>query len=226
MTYWGIALALLAYPARTMGGTWGNAFLLCLFVFGPAAGVAWAIQRARFSRQWSSQMGTNASDPRSSAQGAGPAATPRLKRIAVGQRRDWRPAVGVVLCLVLLGLLVVWMRHDGQPPSAANSTVGSSILAAGSVQVNYEITAWGGPSKYPDVTDGAQVKVTDGSGSLLGYGSLKAKEPASYTFLSTFPVKTSPDGFYVVTLGNRGGLNYGKSDVINGVLSVTAQLGP
>jgi hypothetical protein len=129
----------------------------------------------------------------------------------------------IVLVVTVLAALFVWMRMDA---ASTASSGGTSIEAPrdGTVRVQYVITAWGGREKYPDVRTGVEVKVTDGSGGLLGYGRLAQDEPGSYEFMADFDIKQSTDGFYILNLGNRGELSYSQSDVVNGVLQVAAQL--
>lgn len=129
----------------------------------------------------------------------------------------------LVFVVTVLAALFVWMRMDGTPtPSASGPSV--EAPREGAVQVQYVVTAWGGREKYPDVSTGAEVKVTDGSGRLLGYGRLTQDEIGSYEFSADFDIKESTDGFYIVVLGNRGELSFSQSDVVNGVLQVTSQL--
>jgi hypothetical protein len=89
------------------------------------------------------------------------------------------------------------------------------------IQVKYTILVF--PAKdYPDVEAGREVKVTDGAGTLLGFGSLTGTDGV---YEANFVIHKSSDGFYTVTMGRRGDLNFKESDIKNGVLEVSASLG-
>ena len=68
--------------------------------------------------------------------------------------------------------------------------------------------------------DGAEVRVTDGSGNLLGFDTLHSCPACE----ASFYVKESSDGFYQVSVGALSPLSYAQSDVVNGVLEVSGQI--
>jgi hypothetical protein len=97
--------------------------------------------------------------------------------------------------------------------------------------VKYTIEVLGGEcgadTGYDDIATGTDVEVTDGSGNMLGVGSLRAT--GDCTFVDTFELtRRSEDGFYRVTSGNesRGYLSYTEDDLTeDGDLIVFATLG-
>jgi len=113
--------------------------------------------------------------------------------------------------------------------SSLSDPADGSQSANQTVTVVYTI-ARGYGSGFNDVMPGTQVEVFDGSGRLLGFGSLGAanfSDACSCAVLqSAFEVPRSTDGLYRVTAGNsnRGFLNFSQSDVVGGVLNVQAFL--
>ena len=81
---------------------------------------------------------------------------------------------------------------------------------------------------YGDFDDGTVVTVESGSGEVLGVGILDGS-PVGYrcVYSADFSADRSGDGIYVVTAGNgnRGELTYTDSDIEDGVLTVSANLG-
>ena len=75
----------------------------------------------------------------------------------------------------------------------------------------------------------AEAEVVDGSGNLLGFGTLDGgvDTDTSCIFTAVFEIDRSPDGKYRATAGNtnRGYINYTESDVKNGKLLVDAIIG-
>lgn len=72
------------------------------------------------------------------------------------------------------------------------------------------------------VDDNTEVRVSDGSGNLLGFGQL-SNCPACK---DTFEAKATTDGFYQVTVGGLNSkLSYTDADVKNGVLEVGGSIG-
>lgn len=117
---------------------------------------------------------------------------------------------------------------QGSGASTGNSA-GGSQSASETVTVLYTI-ARGYGAGFNDILPGTQVEVFDGSGRLLGFGSLGeatfSDECSCAVLQSAFEVPRSPDGLYRVTTGNsnRGFLNFSQADVVGGVLNVRAFL--
>jgi hypothetical protein len=86
-----------------------------------------------------------------------------------------------------------------------------------------------GDSGYSDIPN-AEVELFDGSGNLLGFGTLNSgtDTDTSCIFVSTFQADRSSDGKYRITAGNsnRGFLNYDESELKLGkTLEVEAVIG-
>jgi len=119
LTYWGLALAVVAYPARAMGGPWGNAFLLVLFLGLLVAFTWWAIAR-RLHRL--ADLPTV-----DAARAARPAAPLRFKPVTyqtVPQRRSrWGWWAAAVVIVVIIAAVVVNTRQEDQRRQKETATI-------------------------------------------------------------------------------------------------------
>lgn len=130
-----------------------------------------------------------------------------------------RIVLAVVGALVVGGALVAWFATRGGDQK---------------IRVDYTLEvvtddscAAFSSTGYSDIPY-AGAELYDGSGNLLGFGSLDGGTDLSdsCTFFASFEADRASDGIYRITAGNenRGFLNYGSSDVVNGVLTVSAVL--
>jgi hypothetical protein len=95
----------------------------------------------------------------------------------------------------------------------------STFTLQGSIQLPNSGTAWAGTScsgqrGFDDITAGASVVVTDGSGTTIGVGSLGAGVRADEGCLFLFAVKDVPRGrkFYGVEVAHRAAVRFPESD--------------
>jgi hypothetical protein len=141
-------------------------------------------------------------------------------------------ALGVagVVALLVAGVVIVMAQSEDSAPAITTTTKAEreEVMVYYSITLNdalcsHEYDTYDG---YSDITEGTEVEVFDGSGNLLGFGSLGECD-LSTTYSATFPVRISGDGVYRITLGNdnRGYLNYTEDDIIGGNLYSQASLG-
>ena len=137
-----------------------------------------------------------------------------------GKKKKWVIPVVILAIVLVAGVVtavVIANRAGGDKSITVNYTVEVSQSCG---EFNF--------SGYDDIPY-ADVEVIDGSGNLLGFGSLDGGSPSGYscTFAAVFEVRKSSDGVYRVTAGNtnRGYLNYTEDKVADGNLFVFASLG-
>lgn len=134
-------------------------------------------------------------------------------------KSSFAKGAALIACVVLVPALLAGCSSSGGTASAPAPA--TSAPAEETITVEYTILVI--PAEdYPDVEAGQQVTVSDGSGTLLGIGDLSG---SNGVYEATFEAKKSSDGFYVVEMGRRGELSYQESDVVDGVLTVSASLG-
>lgn len=135
--------------------------------------------------------------------------------------------VGVVLLVVAIGAVAVVLGTRGGKSSKITMEYSVTLR----LRSDNDISCRGDHGGYNDITNGAEVEVTDGKGTLLGVGDLLLDGTSSTgiecVYRSSFPIKTSSDGFYRATSGNanRGYLTHPASEVSDGKLTVDAVLG-
>jgi hypothetical protein len=116
---------------------------------------------------------------------------------------------------------------------SGSGSSGGTEAEDNSVEVDYSIVVSEACNDmgygYSDIAAGAEVEVYDGSGALLGFGTLSSGKSgySTCTFKSSFAADRSDDGVYRVTAGNsnRGFLNFREDELINDSLIVQATLG-
>ena len=125
---------------------------------------------------------------------------------------------GVALSAVALALSGCSSSGSSAPASSAAAPASSAAAADEKIDVEVTILVRGSSS----VDDGTEVRVTDGSGNLLGFGALSNCSACS----ASFEAKKTTDGFYQVTVGGLDSpLSYTEADVVGGVLEVGASVG-
>lgn len=132
------------------------------------------------------------------------------------RRRGTAIAVGAAVLLGAVGA-AIWLG------SADDSLMVDYTIV---VDKGCEDTSTG----YGDIDAGTGVEVVDGSGRLLGFGTLDSGTDAGFlgcSYEASFEIAQASDGIYRVTSGNenRGYLNYTDGDVVDGTLEVSASLG-
>jgi hypothetical protein len=158
-------------------------------------------------------------------------------------RKRWRILAGAAVAVVAFAGIVTAVAANSEPKLSAHVPPGFNVFTPEpeTIRVNYSMTIYdescsyvqyGEYSGYDDIP-WAEVEVFDGSGNLLGFGSLDGGIPyddsdEECVYNTSFDVERSDDGMYRVTVGNehRGFLNYTEADAaVSNVLNVVAELG-
>lgn len=172
-------------------------------------------------------------EPRASSN-AVPASVPPKKR-------GLHVLVVVLLILVVVagGIFLAVNRSSGGGSGAGRVTqthtiTGTLTLGDGSDPNSNNFYSKGsgncsGQSGYDDITQGAQVTVTDGGGNVLATSSLGLGDQIGSGFGScrfSFTLTGVPDAaFYGVTISDRGTLNYSRAQMESAGWSVAMTLG-
>lgn len=129
-----------------------------------------------------------------------------------------------------IGILAVASGSFGTPVEYNTMTV--EMLVSGDSDLDWlGGDCYDGLTGFSDISSGAQVRVSDGTGELLGTGSLSVENDSDYISLCLYEAQVFdiPDDrdFYSVELGNRnrGELSYSKADMIEQDWTVSLSLG-
>jgi hypothetical protein len=103
-------------------------------------------------------------------------------------------------------------RQPGGNGAAAHTLTGDLLLRAGEGTSSGCSTGLGG---YADIAAGTQVAVTDGSGAILGLGTLATGAPGdgSACRFAFTPIDVPDRDFYGVEVAHRGVVRYSRADL-------------
>jgi hypothetical protein len=147
-------------------------------------------------------------------------------------RKRWT-ILAVVAAAIVIFAGILTAVSTSEPKIKANVAPGFDLVRSNYVEVSYTVTLLGETCRmsnngYDDIPYG-EAEIFDGSGHLLGYGSMDGgvQSNGSCFIQANFTVERSGDGMYRATVGNtfRGYLNYSEADVVDDVLIVDATLG-
>lgn len=120
-------------------------------------------------------------------------------------------------------------------PIATSSAQAQTYTIAGSFELfgeegtDYYLGPGGclGQGGYADVRAGAQVRVTDEGGKLIGSGKLKPNLSVSESCAFTFSVKVHKASFYKISIGaeRRGSIAYSFDEMVQNKWQVGLSLG-
>lgn len=144
-------------------------------------------------------------------------------------------ALAAVVVLGLGGAAAAGLVLTTEDSAADGDAPASPFAADDSIRVEYTVEvvtddycANFGDTGYGDLP-GGEVELFDGSGHLLGFGTLDSGDDTSTSciFSVSFDAERSEDGLYRITSGNtnRGFINYNESELVNDTLYADAVLG-
>jgi hypothetical protein len=151
-------------------------------------------------------------------------------------RRHLAVVVPSVLCAALAGTLGVVLLHDDTTDGPAEAAAPATPQTH-AVRVHFElydqITALsgcrGGYGGYEDISRGTPVTISNGSGDVLGAGSLGAGtrvgETLTCTWTVTIPGVPSGERFYTAEIGRRGEITQSESEMVAAGWSFAVSLG-
>jgi len=132
--------------------------------------------------------------------------------------------VRAVLAMSALSLTLAGCSSSETPASSSAAPATSAAAPASSaaaveekIRVKVTLLVMGSSS----IDSGTEVRLTDGSGNLLGFGNFTDCPGCS----ASFGAKKTTDGFYQLTVGGLPSvLSYTDDDVVGGVLTVMASV--
>ena len=133
---------------------------------------------------------------------------------------SWR--AGIILASLIGAIIVIGGIIEGVKAASKDAQI----------QVSYTMAVYDGCASdgYTDIPNG-EAEIFDGSGKLLGYGTMNSgyydHSREACMFTASFTIDKSGDGMYRATVGNtfRGYVNYNESDIESGHLYVEEHLG-
>ncbi|MFZ4433862.1 MAG: hypothetical protein ACOYOQ_11780 [Microthrixaceae bacterium] len=186
--------------------------------------------------------------------GSSPAPMMTMQPVRSSGRRNALIAGGVAAAVLLIGG-VLWFRAGGSAPTvlppSSTTMVGTYVLYDESGDIEGSVTDCEGTGGYSDFTEGQDLTVRDGQGTIIGAGQVrhptdvtdlqnhstaderdtfaqvwdKLSDDSSFGCVLVFDVEVKDADFYELTLGRRGTQTWTRAELEAQDFRVSVSLG-